>query len=62
MTTPAQLAAMRANLTAARHRARRARYFGDRAGHLIAEGDARRLARAIIAAIAANVDERSAAR
>jgi hypothetical protein len=52
MTTAAQRDAMRAQLDAARHRSERAADLGDHAGALIAAGDARRLYRALAAAVA----------
>lgn len=39
-------------LSDAQHRAERAHYYGDRAGELIAQGDARRLLRQLINASA----------
>jgi len=51
---------LRRALAAAQHRAERAEYYGDHAGHLIADGDARRILARMTAAALSRVS--SAAR
>lgn len=62
MTTPTQRAAWRRDLEHARQRAEDAQYHGDRAGALIAQGDARAIAARLRRAADSDYAERSAAR
>ena len=60
MTTAAQYASLRRQWHAARDRSARAAHLGDRAGAIIAAGDARNVLDRLNAATVADMNERSA--